>query len=795
MSCDASFMVSRDPHRHLDNKHVIHFGAVSSGRSVRSIEDREAITRREGVIGLESQCRGPWQSLPSIMVKGVAHHADGHNFDSWRKYAAAVAASATVGILEYWKRSWNIYKPQRDSFISLFADDLLGKVFMTEPENMALADLYEALPELLHSFAIKAKASDNIHRIRDTVALVRKYRYEIMRTLRHKYREACVPGHRSTGEANKATTSVINEAPATPPGKIRDYEPLDDMRTLVYSLPELPVYRELIISSPAYKWLLAGIRKILYLSPPQDKPAGIGQAILEYLPKSRWSDIPQRYSLIFTARWDLRSFLQGQEYPGDPQTALERAITITGSTIDAQATTAAQYLKQTWPSTGHYFLQIMQDFVRTKSDSQHTYNLPDGTGMKVSSIGTQFMLEVLGLAESIAEIGDQLAWLGAAFHSPIDDARVSIVRAFLSELKSENRTSQPSFCTIAFDVQALYDTPARLNGQCWQKLFGSPVIVSGYPIPRRPRDGVGLETSLDTMAGLLGTDRINIFRNQIYIKAFAMMLFPTQHFDNIIVWHLLWSDRDRVSYLKSRGILKQNLSISDLESCRHIVGWCMDIRYIIGSGDANYDIGRSWLRSVRENSQLKEVSISQGRLIKYDQKPTLGKRDISPLVTRGTLRAKLESLSKRYVVLWDVRSKRGWLVNGPSALLHLLRASLRSNQIDDLSFAFLFDPATFKEATDPYTVSAALQVLLSPRNLDLALYEDGPEGDSKSGYYRVRDRLNDLYEVVEKMLDYQIMICGKDGSNFEVFREGISRAGTSKISPQRKIQSIPALPD
>jgi hypothetical protein len=115
------------------------------------------------------------------------------------------------------------------------------------------------------------------------------------------------------------------------------------------------------------------------------------------------------------------------------------------------------------------------------------------------------------------------------------------------------------------------------------------------------------------------------------------------------------------------------------------------------------------------------------------------------------------------MVLWDVGSKRGWLVNGPSALLHLLRASLRSNQVDDLSFAFLFDPATFEEAKAPYTVSAALQVLMNPRNLDLALYEDDSEGCSKPHYYRVRDRLNDLYEVVEKMLDYQIMICGKDG--------------------------------
>jgi nucleoside phosphorylase len=176
MNCDAGFMVSRGPHDHLDKKHVIHFGSICSGRYVRSIEAREAITRREGVIGFESQGEGPWHCLPSIMVKGVAHHADGHNFDSWRKYAAVVAAAATVRLLEYWGRGWNPDRSRRDLFISTFAGDLLGKGFEEKPERAALESLYEALPGLLQKFAIRAKATDDFHRIQDAVALVRNYR-------------------------------------------------------------------------------------------------------------------------------------------------------------------------------------------------------------------------------------------------------------------------------------------------------------------------------------------------------------------------------------------------------------------------------------------------------------------------------------------------------------------------------------------------------------------------------------------------------------------------------------------
>ena len=34
-------------------------------------------------------------------------------------------------------------------------------------------------------------------------------------------------------------------------------------------------------------------------------------------------------------------------------------------------------------------------------------------------------------------------------------------------------------------------------------------------------------------------------------------------------------------------------------------------------------------------------------------------------------------------MLWDVDDQRGWLINGSSALLHLLRASLEFNKTDE----------------------------------------------------------------------------------------------------------------
>ncbi|KAK8918043.1 hypothetical protein VCV18_009373 [Metarhizium anisopliae] len=212
---------------------------------------------------------------------------------------------------------------------------------------------------------------------------------------------------------------------------------------------------------------------------------------------------------------------------------------------------------------------------------------------------------------------------------------------------------------------------------------------------------MGLEIRLDTMAHLAGTRHIQLFNNKIFIKGFSIMLVPTRHSDNILVWHLLFKKNgNRISYLDNNGSHIEETNLFDLETNRHILGW---------------------------SSSEKDICSS-----------------------------------KEYVVLWDVECKRGWLVNGVNALLHLLRASLEFNKSDDLSFGFLFQSDKFREAKNPYTVSAALEVLMNASNLDMELYEEDEKDESNASIkYRIRDRVNDLYGTLEKLIDYQRSITGE----------------------------------
>lgn len=141
------------------------------------------------------------------------------------------------------------------------------------------------------------------------------------------------------------------------------FDDLDEADLATDSLPELSKYRDFISQHPAYEWLLQSVRKELYTDKPGSTQTDIRDAILGCLPRVRRvsrREPPQIYTLTFTADWDLKSFLQEQEYMETPEKAVERAITITGSNIDAQAATTTQYLSQTWPSFGIHLLHVVK---------------------------------------------------------------------------------------------------------------------------------------------------------------------------------------------------------------------------------------------------------------------------------------------------------------------------------------------------------------------------------------------------------------------------------------------------
>ncbi len=136
--------------------------------------------------------------------------------------------------------------------------------------------------------------------------------------------------------------------------------------------PSAELYRDFIVTSPAYHWLLASLKResITTRSSP-DVMKGIRETILGALPSSHQVTrraATQEYQATFEIYWDPISFVIEQEYTEDPDVALGRAITLTGSQNDGQALTSRQYLCQTWPATGEDMMRLIKDVVENYDD-------------------------------------------------------------------------------------------------------------------------------------------------------------------------------------------------------------------------------------------------------------------------------------------------------------------------------------------------------------------------------------------------------------------------------------------
>ncbi|GAB1195455.1 hypothetical protein APSETT444_004714 [Aspergillus pseudonomiae] len=532
------------------------------------------------------------------------------------------------------------------------------------------------------------------------------------------------------------------------------------------NLPQLQSYRALIINSPSYKWLLTILHRECMLAPPEANVIHqIRDYILAVLPVSpiiSRKTPTMTFEVFVRLNWNPIAFYTEQEYAESPKDAMERAITLTGSRTTAQALTCSQYMSQTWPLTGIQILQLITEFASGEHNNRPSAVLPDGTTVQVFAEALQcdsgtypaVWVAICGTGDSIAEVGEQFAWLGCALRSSPVESGIACCRPFIKQLERGLFTDLPMWnASHIFEIDfSLHhdeqDVTNMTNGCCWYGLFRNPVIVEGYPIPRRPEPNTGLEIPLQILSGLTRTRRVNVFGGRTVLKGFSVMLVPTAYCEGIVFWHLQQSDvGERLSYHSSDEFPALDLYSSDLERARHLVGWCPAMKLYAGAPDAMYAVEESRLQRPSGKSTLAEVSMSTGHIITGDTAFSIGHKDIH--VRRNCYVAKMRWISQMFLMLWDVQMKRGWLVNGASALLHLLRASLKQDKSNKFGSRLMLASEDIQDAIDPYQHDSALEVLLNPYNLKLKVYEE------KDHFVYFEDRVEDFYDFLEKIIDYQ----------------------------------------
>lgn len=136
---------------------------------------------------------------------------------------------------------------------------------------------------------------------------------------------------------------------------------------------------------------------------------------------------------------------------------------------------------------------------------------------------------------------------------------------------------------IDFKINDPAMSGGRAPGQCWHNMFRNPVIVSGYPISTKNERGLGLEMPLNMIAGLAGSDRAVEFNGRVFIKGFSTMLVAIKLRGDLLMWHYLFNTKsERISYLDLALQVPNDISLLQLDTARHVVGWSPDCKYYAG---------------------------------------------------------------------------------------------------------------------------------------------------------------------------------------------------------------------
>lgn len=215
---------------------------------------------------------------------------------------------------------------------------------------------------------------------------------------------------------------------------------------------------------------------------------------------------------------------------------------------------------------------------------------------------------------------------------------------------------------------------------CWVPLFNNPVIVQGYPVPKRSQMASGLEIPLDIMADLAGARHITTYDGRWVMKGYSSMLIPVKQSGDFVQWHLLLGNgRSRMTYkeLNDHCVdrrLTNEIDLESLQSKRVFLGWWKNATTHLGTADGAYE-GIDWSpakearRSTRfSGGEIGFQSIGAGKLCF-----SVGVKDGRfHLALEKPFRRVVECAKKTPIVLYDFEDRRAWLVTALEVMLHII---------------------------------------------------------------------------------------------------------------------------
>ncbi|KAF2141224.1 uncharacterized protein K452DRAFT_309014 [Aplosporella prunicola CBS 121167] len=404
-------------------------------------------------------------------------------------------------------------------------------------------------------------------------------------------------------------------------------------------------------------------------------------------------------TIDLNVKWELPLFCE-QEI--DTPKNLSSTLTLSGTDQSAFASTCLEYSKWCWSDLGEGVLPLLERWL-VGGQPSITSQICDRCRIFFVKAGdhpdkTSVDIRMSGLLKDLISITQQLAWLTATFRLPKNGQL----------LCSEARFSWNNF-ELEGNIFMQPLEPANHGAHtCWHSMFAGQVLAVGFPVPERFEGEQGVELPFEVMAAL-GLIWYPFEHNGgTILKGHSTALLPVNITKGSVQWHFVTSGdqcvelspdeiREKCPFNVSHKNMKKNITeiVRDLVSTempedipiwigkRAFVGYFEKAEIHLGTKDSGYD--KITISKARpEKSQLRisrDVTMTAGTEgqgvfgINFGSRITYGKTALARIrLEDGLTLDKLRNSIQVPILMYDVATKRGWLVPEINTILHLCLA-------------------------------------------------------------------------------------------------------------------------
>jgi hypothetical protein len=219
--------------------------------------------------------------------------------------------------------------------------------------------------------------------------------------------------------------------------------------------------------------------------------------------------------------------------------------------------------------------------------------LPDNTQLEAIVGGSCLTITATGPAYFVAECGEQISWLGAALQCnsrqsfsictpSITNYSIHQVTPFSTKTNYQNHYK----IGVNFSSPITFEDSVPDKQKYGQDLVGESILISGFPISRRPDGYPGLEVSFETLLSLLEADTASLNGGLITVKGRKTTLWLTKHTRNVYFWRQLDDSTDTGPACVDDNVSRYHDSVDlhSLEIGRHILSKCQEVQTATAKG-------------------------------------------------------------------------------------------------------------------------------------------------------------------------------------------------------------------